>query len=56
MDHVWNSLEQWARIWEENIEYEKAKPDWEGKEEYIKRLKGELSSIRKAMKEIHKWF
>ncbi|WP_158661024.1 hypothetical protein [Bacillus kwashiorkori] len=56
MDHVWNSLRHWADNWEERIEDEKKRPDYKGKEEYIKQLKGELKSIRKAMDEIHKWF
>lgn len=55
MDHVWNSLKEWERNWEEQIEYEKNKPDYEGKGEYIERLTGELQSIRKALKEIGRW-
>ena len=31
MDHVWNSLKNWERIWLERIEDEKKSPDYEGK-------------------------
>jgi hypothetical protein len=52
MDHVWNSLHQWEIIWEERIEAEKKKPDYD--QGYIDALTKELKAIQKAMKEIHK--
>lgn len=55
MDHVWNSLKEWERNWEEQIEHEKNRPDYEGKGEYIEHLNNQLQSIRKAIKEIAKW-
>lgn len=56
MDHIWNSLYQWEQIWVEELEREKNGPDHEYKKENIELLTKQLQSIRKAMKEIHKWF
>lgn len=55
MDHVWNSLKQWERIWEERLEEEKNEPDHEHKEQNIRTLTGQLNAIRKSLDEIGKW-
>lgn len=54
MDHVWNSLKNWERIWEERIEDEKKRPNPD--QRYINHLNKDLEAIRKAMQEIHKRF
>jgi hypothetical protein len=56
MDHVWNSLKNWESIWIERIEDERKKPDYEGKQSYIRHLEKDVEAIRKAMSEIHKRF
>lgn len=56
MDHVWNSLDQWKRIWKDRIEDEMKKPDYEGKQLEIRTLQKDVAAIEKAMHEIHKRF
>lgn len=55
MDHVWNSLKQWESIWEEQLQEEIDSPEHEHKQSNIELLTEQLSSIRKALKEIGKW-
>jgi hypothetical protein len=55
MDHIWNNLKNWERIWEEQLQDEKNGADHEYRQENIKLLSGQLQSIRKAIKEIQKW-
>lgn len=56
MDHVWNSLKEWERIWLDRIESEKEKPDYEGKNIELRHLQKDVEAIQKAMSEIHKRF
>lgn len=55
MDHVWNSLKEWESIWEEQLQKEIDGPEHEFKQSNIELLKGQLASIRKAIKEIGRW-
>ena len=55
MDHVWNDLKKWERIWEEQLEDEKNGSDHEYKEKNIELLTEQLKSIRKALSEIGRW-
>jgi hypothetical protein len=55
MDHIWNGLKDWERIWEEQLEDEKNGPDHEYKQHNIELLTKQLNSIKKAVKEIGKW-
>lgn len=55
MDHIWDDLKNWESIWEEQLEDEKNGPDHEHKQHNIRVLSDQLTSIRKAIKEIAKW-
>jgi hypothetical protein len=55
MDHIWNSLKEWERNWEEQLKNEKNGPEHEYKQQNIELLTNQLKSIRKAIQEIGKW-
>ena len=55
MDHVLNDLIKWEQIWQEQLEDEKSLPEHEYKRHNIELLTKQLSSIRKARREIEKW-
>ena len=53
MDHVWNSLYQWERIWLQRIEDEE-KSEYRDSYE-VALLNKQLKAIQKAMEEVGKW-
>lgn len=55
MDHIWNGLKEWERIWEEQLEDEKNGAAHEYKQHNIDLLSNQLKSIKIAVKEIEKW-
>lgn len=55
MDHIWNNLMEWERIWEDQLENEKNGPEHDHKQKNIEILTNQLKSIRTAKKEIGKW-